>query len=346
VHGLGSPTGWESAKSELQPANHLPLQRAEDKETIIMSDHYSHMTRRTFMLSAAAFAATLAVAPHRLLAQARTPIQRPIPSSGELLPVIGMGTSRTFDVENDPAVRAPLAKVLQAFFDNGGTLIDTSPMYGRAEAVVGDLLKTTERQDAVFAATKVWTDGQQNGITQMEQSLQRMGVEVMDLMQIHNLRDWQTHLPILREWKQQGRIRYIGITTSHGRQHEALERILQTETLDFVQLTYNIQDRIAEERLLPLAADRGIATLINRPFQRGDIFSKVRGTPLPAWSAEFDGPTWGQFFMKFIIAHPAVTCVIPATSRVHHMEDNMGAGFGRVPDAAMRKRMLAYYESL
>jgi diketogulonate reductase-like aldo/keto reductase len=311
-----------------------------------MNDRYFHMTRRTFILGSGAFAVAAALAPRKLLGDNRTPIMRPIPSSGERLPVIGMGTSQTFDVGSDPADRAPLAEVLQAFFDNGGTLIDSSPMYGRSEAVVGDLLRQTRKRDAVFAATKVWTDGHQNGIAQMAQSMQLMGVAVMDLMQIHNLRDWQTHLPILREWKAQGRFRYTGITTSHGRNHDELERILRAESFDFVQFSYNLEDRSVEERLLPLAAERGIATLINRPFQRSDMFRKVKGVPLPEWSAEFDCRSWSQYFLKFVVAHPAVTCAIPATSKAHHMRDNMAAGFGRLPDAAMRKRMLAHYSSL
>jgi diketogulonate reductase-like aldo/keto reductase len=281
-----------------------------------------------------------------LSAQDDTPILRPIPSSGEMLPVIGMGTSQTFDVGDNPAVRAQLAEVVNVFFAKGGTLIDTSPMYGRSESVVGDLLEITANQEKVFAATKVWTDGRQDGIEQMQQSMQRMGVDVMDLMQIHNLRDWRTHLPVLREWKQRGRFRYIGITTSHGRYHEELARILKTESFDFVQFTYNIEDRAVEESLLPIAADRGIATLINRPFQRSAMFRKVRDVDLPEWSKEFDCRSWGQYFLKFIVSHPAVTCVIPATSKVRHMEDNMGAGFGRLPDEGMRRRMVAFYESL
>ena len=312
-----------------------------------MKNDYLHITRRSFILRTGVLAAGFALAPRQMLAATKpAPIRRPIPSSGEPLAVMGMGTSRTFDVGNDPDARTQLAEVLQAFFDRGGTLIDTSPMYGRAESVVGDLLGATGNRHAVFAATKVWTDGRQNGIRQMEQSAQRMGVETIDLMQIHNLRDWQTHLPVLREWQQQGRFRYIGITTSHGRSHDALEHILQTEYFDFVQFSYNLEDRAVEERLLPLAADRGIATLINRPFQRGDLFRKVRGAPLPEWSAEFDVQSWGQYFLKFVISHPAVTCVIPATSKAHHMKDNMAAGFGRLPDAAMRKRILAHHASL
>jgi diketogulonate reductase-like aldo/keto reductase len=311
-----------------------------------MSHLYFPMTRRTFILSLGTFAAAALLTPRQLLGVERTPIRRAIPSSGESLPVIGMGTWQTFDVGEDPDIKAQLAEVMRVFFQNGGRLIDSSPMYGRSEAVVGELLATTGNQAAVFAATKVWTDGRERGITQMEQSRQRMGVDVIDLMQIHNLRDWQTHLPVLKDWKQQGRFRYIGITTSHGRFHDALEQILQTENLDFVQLTYNLEDRAVEERLLPLAADRGVATLINRPFQRGELFRRVIDIPLPGWSAEFDCRSWGQFFLKFILAHPAVTCVIPATSKVHHMTDNMAAGFGRLPDAAMRERMLAFYASL
>jgi aryl-alcohol dehydrogenase-like predicted oxidoreductase len=311
-----------------------------------MNALYHHMTRRAFILNAGAFTAAVALAPRRLLGEGRTPIRRPIPSSGELLPVVGLGTSQTFDVGEDAGIRAQLAEVLQLFFDNGGTVIDTSPMYGRSESVLGELLKTTGKQDALFAATKVWTDGRENGFEQMRQSIQRMGVDVMDLMQIHNLRDWQAHLPVLKEWKQQGRFRYIGITTSHGRNHEELEQLLRKEPFDFVQFTYNVEDREVEEHLLPLAADRGIATLINRPFQRGGLFRKVKGVPLPDWSSEFDCHSWGQYFIKFIAAHPAVTCVIPATSKAQHMQDNMAAGFGRLPDVAMRKRMLAHYASL
>ena len=305
-----------------------------------------HISRRTFILGTGALAAAMTFGPGDLLSAERTPIRRAIPSSGELLPIMGMGTWGTFDVGEDPAVRAQLTEVMQAFFAGGGKLIDSSPMYGRAEAVVGELLQAFGKREAVFAATKVWTDGRQNGIDQMGQSMQRMGVEVMDLMQIHNLRDWQTHLPVLREWKQKGRFRYIGITTSHGRNHQELGDIMEREPLDFVQFTYNLEDRAVEQRLLPLAADRGIATLINRPFQRADLFAKVKGKTLPAWSAEFDCRSWGQYFLKFIAGHPAVTCIIPATSKVHHMQDNMEAGFGPLPDAAQRRRMVAHYEAL
>ena len=284
--------------------------------------------------------------PHALWAKGRDVINRTIPVSGELLPVIGMGSSRTFDRVENRVVRTRLRSVLQAFFDNGGALIDSSPMYGAAESVIGDLLKTTTNKGALFAATKVWTDGKQAGIRQMEQSMLRMGVKLFDLMQIHNLWDWEVHIQTLKEWKEQGLVRYIGITTSHQLRHEEFERIMKIQTLDFVQFSYNIDNREAEKRLLPLAAERGTAVLVNRPFQRGALFQRTKASRLPKWSSEFDCATWAQFFLKFIVSHPAVTCVIPATSKVHHMVDNMTAGFGRMPDIAMRKRMIEYYESL
>lgn len=306
---------------------------------------HKKITRRYFLQALAVLGAGLASSPKALFGESRKAITRAIPSSGEPLPVIGMGTSRTFDVGNDQAARQRLTLVLQAFFDNGGALIDSSPMYGSAETVVGDLLKRVTNKQAYFAATKVWTDGRQNGVDQMHESMRRMGVGVMDLMQIHNLRDWKIHLATLRDWKADGKIRYIGITTSHGRDHGELEQIMKTEQLDFVQFSYNIENRTAENRLLPLALDRGIAVLINRPFQRGTLFQKVKGKTLPPWSAEFDCESWAQFFLKFIISHPAVTCVIPATAKIHHMQDNAAAGFGRVPTANQRRRMLSYAES-
>ena len=307
---------------------------------------YKKINRRYFLQTLAVLGAGLTFAPRAVFGENQKAITRAIPSSGERLPVIGMGTSRTFDAGNDQAARQKLTAVLQAFFDNGGALVDSSPMYGSAESVVGDLLKNVSNKDAYFAATKVWTYGRQSGIDQMHASMQRMGVEVMDLMQIHNLRDWKIHLATLRDWKQEGKIRYIGITTSHGRFHTELEEIMKTEQLDFVQFSYNIETRSVEKRLLPLAADRGIAVLINRPYQRGDLFRKVKGKALPSWSAEFDCQSWGQFFLKFIISHPAVTCVIPATTKVHHMQDNMAAGFGRLPTTNQRQRMLSHVESL
>ena len=304
------------------------------------------ITRRSFLQTAGTLSAGIAVMPKVLFGETARAISRPIPSSGVSIPVIGMGTSRTFDAGDDPVVRQNLREVLQTFFDNGGAVIDSSPMYGSAETVVGDLLKSISNKETLFAATKVWTYGKQNGIKQMHESMRRMGVNVMDLMQIHNLRDWKIHLPTLRQWKEEGKIRYIGITTSHGRSHAELEQILRSEPLDFVQFTYSIGNRTVEDRLIPLAADRGVATLINRPFQRGELFQRVKGKSLPDWSTEFDCRSWGQFFLKFIVSHPAVTCVIPATSKVHHMQDNMSAGFGRLPTKAMRRRMLNTFEAL
>ena len=306
----------------------------------------SKITRRNFLQGLCMMSAGMAFVPMTAYGQNRKPITRTIPSSGERIPVIGMGTSRTFDVGDDPQARRQLQEVLQAFFDNGGALIDSSPMYGNAEEVVGDLLKNTRNKDALFAATKVWTYGRQAGIDQMQRSMQRMGLPMMDLMQIHNLRDWKVHLPTLRQWKAEGKIRYIGITTSHGRSHADLEQIMRNEALDFVQFTYNIGNRTVEENLLPLAADRGMATLINRPYQRGALFKKVKGQSLPEWTKEFDCRSWGNFFLKFILSHPAVTCIIPATSKVHHMQDNMAGGFGKLPTPEMRRRMLSYMELL
>ncbi|MFQ6004654.1 MAG: aldo/keto reductase [Woeseia sp.] len=273
-------------------------------------------------------------------------ITRRIPSSGEHLPVIGMGSMKTFDVGDDRAERARLTEVLQAFFDNGGALIDSSPMYGNAEAVLGDVLQSITGKEALFAATKVWADGKQQGIDDMHRSMGRMRVTRFDLMQIHNLKDWRTHLETLKAWKDEGKIRYIGVTTSHGRRHDELIAAMKGETFDFVQFTYNIASREAEKRLLPLARDRGAATLINLPFGRAELFKKVRGKPLPDWAAEIDCTSWAQFFLKFCLAHPAVSCLIPATSKPHHMVDNMGAGFGRVPDEDMRRRMIEHMESI
>ena len=273
-------------------------------------------------------------------------IKRPIPSSGEMVPVMGMGSSRTFDVVMDESELAGLTQVMSAFFAGGGNLIDSSPMYGAAESVLGAVLERIPDKPPVFAATKVWTDGRESGISQMQESSERMGVPVFDLMQIHNLRDWKTQLETLREWKRTGKIRYLGITTSHQRNHQELENIMRSQALDFVQFSYNIENRLAEQRLLPLAADYGIATLINRPFQRGSLFRRTTGVPVPELARELGCDSWGQFFLKFIIGDPRVTCVIPATSKLHHMTDNMGANVGPIPDAGQRQEMLKLFQSL
>ncbi len=303
------------------------------------------ISRRSLLKLMAACGIAVSASPALLPAKSREALKKPIPVSGEQLPVIGMGSSRTFDVDNAQA-KAALLPVLQAFFDQGGALIDSSPMYGSAEQVLGDLLQQVDNKQALFAATKVWTYGKQQGIEQMQRSMQRMGVQRFDLMQIHNLRDWQVQLETLKAWKQEGRVRYIGITTSHGRYHDELEVILDTEPFDFVQFSYNIVNREAEQRLLPIARERGLAVLINRPFARGELFHRVRGKTLPDWAADCDCASWGQFFLKYVVSHPDVTCVIPATSKLKHMLDNMGAGFGRLPDATMRQRMAAFMASL
>jgi len=269
-----------------------------------------------------------------------------IPASAELVPAIGMGTWITFHVGNDRWQRDRRVAVLQRFFERGGTLVDSSPMYGSAEAVMGYCLERTRGVERVFAATKVWTYGRTRGIEEMQTSRRLWGVPRFDLMQVHNLVDWQTHLETLKAWKGEGKLRYIGVTTSHGRRHEELARILAREPLDFVQLSYNVLDREAEQRLLPLAAERGIAVIANRPFRTGGLFRYVRGKPLPSWAGEIGCGNWAQFFLKFIISHPAVTCAIPATSQLAHMEENMGALREPLPDAHQRQRMVRYLESI
>jgi diketogulonate reductase-like aldo/keto reductase len=305
------------------------------------------LSRRRFLAATGATTLGLLLRHPQLQAAALPAITKAIPASGERLPVIGMGTSRTFDVAPDTEQRARLLPVLQAFFDHGGGVIDTSPMYGHAEAVLGELLQAVpyDRQ-RLFAATKVWTWGRDEGLQQMQESMNLTGIGRFDLIQIHNLRDWQVHHETLQDWKRTGKVRYIGITTSHGRNHEELELALDTEPFDFVQLSYNLVDRAVEQRLLPLAQERGIAVLVNRPFQRGELFQTVRGKDLPDWAAEFDCASWAQFFLKFIVSHPAVTCAIPASSKVHHLVDNMSAGTGRLPDAGVRDRMVKYIEQI
>ena len=271
--------------------------------------------------------------------ESSTMLTRPIPSSGEKLPVIGLGTWRTFDVDLTSDSRRQLGNVLSLFMKLGGRVIDTSPMYGRAEDVIGDLTATLGIRDKPFLATKVWTRGQENGIRSMERSMVRLRTKQIDLMQVHNLIDVQTHLATLREWKEQGRIRYIGITHYESGAFGEVEKIMRSEKLDFVQINYSIMEREAEERVLPLAQEREIAVIVNRPFGGGDLFDRVRSKSLPEWSTEFDSRSWAQFFLKWIIANPAVTCAIPATDKARHLEDNMQGGIGPLPDQKARQRM-------
>jgi diketogulonate reductase-like aldo/keto reductase len=269
-------------------------------------------------------------------------LSRPIPSSGETIPVMGLGTWRVFDVGGSAAERGPLREVLKSLVELGGRVVDSSPMYGTAESVVGDLAAELGVTDTLFLATKVWTSGRDAGVAQMEQSVRRMRASRLDLIQIHNLLDWRTHLKTLREWKAAGRIRYLGITHYTASAYDELERVLRAETLDFVQVNYSLGEREAERRILPLARDRGVAVLANRPFAEGGLFQRVRAQAVPSWAAEFDCESWAQFFLKWILAHPAVTCAIPGTSRPQHLVDNLRAAVGRLPDAAMRDRMAAY----
>jgi diketogulonate reductase-like aldo/keto reductase len=295
-------------------------------------------TRRDVLrmfLAAAAAAAAFSSAE----AQSPGPMMRKIPSSGEAIPAIGLGTSDSFEVGTGAAERAPLAEVLRIFHTAGGRLIDSSPMYGTAESVVGDLLKLTGLSKQVFRATKVWTSGREAGIRQMEESERRMGGEKLDLIQVHNLVDTDTQLATLHDWKAAGRIRYLGVTHYTSGAHSRLEQLVRAEKLDFIQINYSVGEPEAAERLLPACAERGVAVLVNRPFADGRLFRAVRGKELPAWAAEFDCQSWAQFFLKYCLAHPATTCVIPATSKPQHMEDNLRAGQGRLPDAARQKRM-------
>ena len=271
-------------------------------------------------------------------------ITRTIPSTGEKLPVIGLGTWSVFDVDLTPANRPQLTEVLSLLIKRGGRVIDSSPMYGRAESVVGELAAESHLLDSLFVATKVWTRGKAAGIAQMERSMIRL--RKIDLMQVHNLVDIENQMPSLREWKTTGRIRYTGITHSQARGFDDVERAMRNWKPDFVQINYSLMEPEAAQRILPLAQELRMAVIINRPFGAGDLFQRVAGRPLPSWTAEIDCRSWAQFFLKWIVAHPAVTCAIPATSNPKHMEDNMAAGVGRLPDAKMRERMTAFVSSL
>ncbi|MEY2564531.1 MAG: hypothetical protein QOH88_2724 [Verrucomicrobiota bacterium] len=265
---------------------------------------------------------------------------RAIPSSGESLPVIGLGTWQVFDVGQSAEQRAPLEQVLDLFVKLGGRLVDSSPMYGRAEQVVGEIATKLALHQALFLATKVWTTGKQAGLDSMERSFAKLQTKRVDLMQVHNLVDAKTHLATLRDWKEQGRVRYLGITHYVSGAFSEVAKLLRTEKLDFLQINYSLLEREAEKEILPLAQDRGVAVIVNRPFGGGDLFSRVRQKPLPDWAAEFDCNSWAEFLLKWIVAHPAVTCAIPATSNVRHLEDNMQGGVGRLPDAILRQRMV------
>lgn len=304
----------------------------------------SHLTsRRAFVKLLAATGLTMGCRAAHALGETAL-ITRPIASTGERIPIVGLGTWQTFDV--GPGGIAAVREVYSRFLDRGGRLLDTSPMYGRAEEVIGELRGSCTADDRVFLATKVWTAGAQAGISQMNESFTRLRARRIDLVQVHNLVDVDLHLPTLRAWKTEGRIRYIGVTHYQSGAFDRLAAAIREPGVDFVQLNYSIGDREAETRLLPLAAERGVAVIVNQPFGGGALFSQVRSTPLPDWAAEVGCRSWAQVFLKFILSHPAVTCVIPATSKVRHLDENLDSGSGTLPDEAMRRRMAVEFDRL
>jgi diketogulonate reductase-like aldo/keto reductase len=305
-------------------------------------------SRRRFLQASAGGLALPFALRHGQARAADDLIRREIPASGQSIPVMGLGTWQTFDVDpDDGAALQPLRGVLRAFHAGGGRVVDSSPMYGRSEAVVGELADELGIADELFMATKVWTRGAEAGIAQMQRSRERMSGGRLDLIQVHNLLDLQTHLETLKRWREEGRVRYIGITHYTDSTHDDLAALVEREPIDFVQFNYNIAARNAERRLLPAAADNGVATLINEPFESGRLFRRVRGTSLPQWAREeADVATWAQFFLKFIASHAAVTCAIPATSDPEHAADNIGAAHGRLPDTPTRERMARVFRGL
>jgi diketogulonate reductase-like aldo/keto reductase len=301
----------------------------------------SRWTRRDVLLTGAA----LGSIPLAGMADERRMISRPIPSSGESLPVIGLGTYSVFDVDSTPGQIATRREIVDLLVGAGGSVIDTSPMYNRSEKIIGDIIASGAPRDPMFIATKVWTDGRDAGVEQMALSARLMNTDVIDLMQVHNLRDTAVHMRSIRELQEQGKIRYSGLTHYRASAHDALEQEMREYRPQFLQINYSLGEREADQRLLPAAKDLGVGVIINRPYQAGGLFRAVQGRDLPGWASEF-AASWGQFFLKFIISHPAVTCVIPATSKPHHMRDNLEAGFGELPDAAMRERMVAFIREL
>jgi diketogulonate reductase-like aldo/keto reductase len=308
------------------------------------------LTRRDLLVGAASAAATStfatgASAAAAVAAEAKL-LTRPIPATGEALPVIGLGTSDTFDVDPAAAVGGTVGAVYDAFVAGGGTVLDSSPMYGRAEAVLGALMQARANRQRMFVATKVWTRGRDAGAKQIAASMRLLGTSRLDLLQIHNLLDWREHAVTLRELQAKGTIRYTGITHYTVASHADLKAVLAAQKFDFVQLNFSIATRDAENALLPFCQDRGIAVLVNRAFEDGRLFEITRGRPLPPWAADFDCTSWAQFFLKFVIAHPAVTCVIPATSKPKNQLDNLRGGTGRLPDARTREKMVEYLATL
>lgn len=298
--------------------------------------------RRTILRGMVGAAAAGVVPLWALRAQAPAPLTRPIPSTGEAMPVVGIGSWITFNVGNDTVLLDECAAVMAAFFEAGGRMIDSSPMYGSSQATIGYGLNKLQYPGGLFSAEKVWISNPAEGPAQIEQSRAYWRVPQFDLMQVHNLLSWEPHLERLLEMKAEGQLRYVGITTSHGRRHRELEQIMATQAIDFVQLTYNIRDRDPEERLLPLARERGIGVIVNRPYQRGALIRRFDGYNLPEWASEIGVRSWPQFLLKFVISHPAVTCAIPATTRVDHVRENLETAAGIMPDESLRQRMIDY----
>lgn len=307
----------------------------------------SYLVRRRQLLSLATLGASSLAFPFASSAQSKPMLTRAIPSSGEALPVIGLGSWITFNVGNDRVARDGCAEVMRNFLAGGGRMIDSSPMYGSSQEVIGyGLNKMGTAASTLFAADKVWTSSGTRGPTQVETSRQHWNVRRFDLLQVHNLLAWQEHLPMLHAMKAADRLRYVGITTSEGRRHREFEQIMANHPLDFIQVTYNVLDREVEQRILPLARERRIGVIVNRPFREGELIRTLMRHPLPAWAAEIDCANWAQLLLKFIVSHPAVTCVIPATSSVAHVRENVAAGYGRLPDESMRRRLVAHVEKL
>ena len=304
------------------------------------------LDRRSLLRAFAALGAGTLLPPRIAPAQSNPLLTRKISSSGEALPLIGLGTWVVFNVGSDPVAREQRTRVLRDFFSAGGRLIDSSPMYGSSQEVIGHGLTRLGRPAALFSADKVWTGSGPRGPAQIEASRRAWTVPRFDLLQVHNLVAWKEHLPGLFAMKAAGRVRYVGVTTSHGRRHDDLEVIMRSQPLDFIQVTYNVVDREVEQRILPLARERGIAVLINRPFQEGALIRRLDKAPLPVWARELDCTGWPQFLLKFIVSHPAVTCAIPATTNPAHVVENMGASRGRMPSEADRRRMIEYIRSV
>ena len=310
-----------------------------------MSPHRT-LTRRALLGSSVAAGAVSILRPLTPAARPGPILTRPIPSTGERLPLVGLGSWITFNVGDDAVARDSCAEVLRAFFQEGGRLIDSSPMYGSSQEVIGYGLHKLGQPPQLVAADKVWISSAEAGPAQVEESRKHWGVGRFDLLQVHNLLSWEEHLPKLFAMKAAGRLRYVGVTTSEGRRHGELEKIMRSQPLDFIQVSYNVLDREVEERVLPLAEERRIGVIVNRPLRRGDLIRKVERAALPSWAGEIDCANWAQVLLKFIVSHPAVSCAIPATSRVEHVRENVGASYGRLPDETLRRRMAASIEKL